>query len=187
MTHKTAANNSTRLTLKPTVMALAMAALFASAMPAVAADLNLKIEVPTLNVAEYHRPYIAAWIERPDQSVAANLAAWYDTKMKDREGEKWLKDIRQWWRRSGRELQMPVDGVSGATRPAGEHKLSFGSAKGPVANLAPGDYVLMVEAAREVGGRELVKVPFQWPPKSAQNAKAQGSSELGAVSLELKP
>ncbi|MFJ3045795.1 DUF2271 domain-containing protein [Herbaspirillum chlorophenolicum] len=173
--------------LKPTVLALAMAALFASAAPAGAADMNLKIEIPTLNVAEYHRPYLAAWIERADQSVAANLAVWYDLKKKDKEGEKWLKDIRQWWRRSGRELQMPVDGVSGATRPAGEQKLNFGSGKGPLASLAPGDYVLMVEAAREVGGRELVKLPFQWPPKSAETAKAQGSSELGAVSLELKP
>ncbi|KAF1042281.1 MAG: hypothetical protein GAK35_02811 [Herbaspirillum frisingense] len=172
--------------LKPTILALAMAALFASA-PAGAADMNVRIEIPTLNVAEYHRPYLAAWIERADQSVAANLAVWYDVKKKDKEGEKWLKDIRQWWRRSGREQQMPIDGVSGATRPAGEQKLNFGSSKGPIAGLAPGDYVLMVEAAREVGGRELVKLPFQWPPKAAQSAKAQGSSELGAVSLELKP
>ncbi len=173
--------------LKPTALALAMAALFAAAAPAGAAEMNVKIEVPTLNVAEYHRPYLAAWIERADQSVAANLAVWYDVKKKDKEGEKWLKDMRQWWRRSGREQQMPIDGVSGATRAPGEQKLNFGSGKGPIANLAPGDYVLMVEAAREVGGRELVKVPFQWPPKSAQSAKAQGTSELGAVALELKP
>jgi hypothetical protein len=181
--------DSTRksVSLKPTVLALALAAMFAQAMPAAAADLNLRIEVPTLNVAEYHRPYLAAWIERADQSVAANLAVWYDLKKRDKEGEKWLKDLRQWWRRSGRELQMPVDGVSGATRPAGEHKLSFVSAKGPLAELPAGEYVLNVEAAREVGGRELVKLPFTWPPKSAQNSKAQGASELGAVSLELKP
>ena len=30
------------------------------------------------------------------------------------------------------------------------------------------DYKLVVEAAREAGGREVVKVPLQWPPKSAQ-------------------
>ena len=173
--------------LKPTALALAMAALFATAAPAGAAEMNLKIEVPTLNVAEYHRPYLAAWIERADQSVAANLAVWYDVKKKDKEGDKLLKDMRQWWRRNGREQQMPIDRVSGATRAPGEQKLNFGSAKGPLAILAPGDYVLMVGAAREVDGRELVKVPFQWPPKSVQSAKGQGSSELGAVVLELKP
>ncbi|MFL9922730.1 DUF2271 domain-containing protein [Herbaspirillum lusitanum] len=164
-----------------------MSALFAAAVPAHAAEMNLKIEVPRLTVAEYHRPYLAAWIERADQSVAANLAVWYDLKKKDKEGEKWLKDMRQWWRRAGRDLQMPLDGVSGATRAPGEQQLNFGSGKGALADLAPGEYVLMVEAAREVGGRELVKLPFQWPPKSAQNAKAQGQSELGAVSLDLKP
>ncbi|WP_288392046.1 DUF2271 domain-containing protein [uncultured Herbaspirillum sp.] len=178
---------STTALFKPTALALAAAALFASAAPAGAAEMNLKIEIPTLNVAEYHRPYLAAWIERADQSVAANLAVWYDMKKKDKEGEKWLKDMRQWWRRSGREQQMPIDGVSGATRAPGEQKLNFGSTKGAIANLAPGDYLLMVEAAREVGGRELVKLPFQWPPKSPQSAKAQGNSELGAVALELKP
>lgn len=177
--------------LQPTALALAMAALFAAsaAAPALgqAAEANLKIELPSLNVAEYHRPYVAAWIERGDQSVAANLLVWYDQKKRDKEGEKWLKDLRQWWRRGGRELSMPVDGVSGATRAAGEQKLNLGAGKNALANLAAGDYVLMVEAARESGGRELVKVPFQWPPKSAQTAKAQGSNELGAVSLELKP
>ena len=186
MTHKQAANGTSQ-TIRPAVLALAATALFASAAPVPAAELNLKIEIPTLNVAESHRPYVAAWIERPDQSVAANLAVWYDMRKKDKEGEKWLKDLRQWWRRSGRDLQMPVDGLSGATRPAGEQKLGFASGKGPLANLAPGDYVLMVEAAREAGGREVVKVPLQWPPKSAQNVTGQGKEELGAVVVQLKP
>ena len=31
----------------------------------------------------------------------------------------WLPDLRQWWRKSGRTLQVPVDGVTGPTRPAG--------------------------------------------------------------------
>ncbi|EJN06168.1 DUF2271 domain-containing protein [Herbaspirillum sp. YR522] len=180
-------STSKSVSLKPTVLALALSAMFAQVAPAAGADLNLKIEVPSLNVAEYHRPYLAAWIERADQGVAANLAVWYDLKKRDKEGEKWLKDLRQWWRRGGRELQMPVDGVSGATRPAGEHKLAFVAGRGPLGELAAGEYVLNVEAAREVGGRELLKLPFTWPPASAQNLRAQGASELGVVSLELKP
>jgi len=187
MTHPFVFRGKASHLLQPTVLALALAALFAGAQPAGAAEMHLKIAIPKLGVAEYHRPYLAAWIERADQSVAANLAVWYDMRMKNQEGEKWLKDMRQWWRRSGRELQMPVDGVSGATRAPGEHKLNLGGGKGPVDTLAPGDYVLMVEAAREVGGRELVKVPFQWPPKAAGQASGQGGSELGAVSLEWTP
>src|ERR1700755_1721304 len=93
----------------------------ACAMPAFAADMNLTVEIPTLKVAEYHRPYVAVWIEREEHSVAANLAVWYAVKKAEGAGTKWLKDMRQWWRRSGREQTMPIDGVSGATRPAGQH------------------------------------------------------------------
>lgn len=155
------------------------------AWPAVAADMALKVEIPRLSVAEYHRPYVAIWIEKPDQSFVGNLAVWYDIKLRNNEGTKWLKDMRAWWRKSGRELNMPVDGLSGATRAPGEHSLQFGDAAlGP---LAPGEYAVVLEAAREVGGRELVKLPFVWPPKGATTTRASGQHELGAISVTVKP
>lgn len=157
------------------------------ALPTLAADLGLKIEIPRLQVAEYHRPYVSVWIEKPDQSFVANLAVWYDLKLRNNEGTKWLKDMRSWWRKSGRDLTMPMDGLSSATRAPGEHSVQFSGAKGPLSQLSPGEYHLVIEAAREVGGRELVRVPFQWPPKAASNADAKGSHELGAVGVQLKP
>ncbi|MFZ5522371.1 MAG: DUF2271 domain-containing protein [Pseudomonadota bacterium] len=157
------------------------------AWPAVAADLSLKVEIPRLNVAEYHRPYVAIWIEKPDQAHVANLAVWYDIKLRNNEGNKWLKDLRTWWRKSGRELSMPVDGLSGATRAPGEQTLNVPGSHPALSKLPAGDYNLVVEATREVGGRELVRVPFSWPPKSATTVKAAGSDELGAVTLTAKP
>lgn len=154
---------------------------------AMAADLAVKLEVPHLNVAEYHRPYLAMWLEKPDQSFVANLAVLYDVKKKENGGAKWLKDMRQWWRKSGRELQMPVDGVTGATRAAGEHTFNFAGNKTPISNLAAGEYQLVIEAAREAGGREVVRLPFQWPAKAVQNLSAAGKEELGAVSVQIKP
>jgi hypothetical protein len=155
--------------------------------PLLAAELGLTIELPRLNVAEYHRPYVALWVEGADRKVAANLAVWYDQKLANAEGEKWLKDLRQWWRRSGRELDLPIDGLSGATRPPGRHRVSFNDTSGPLAGLPAGQYRLFVEAAREVGGRELLEIPFEWPPRAASTADVQGSSELGAVDLTLAP
>ncbi len=152
-----------------------------------AADLNVSIEVPRLNVAEYHRPYVAVWIERPDRSVAAHLDVWYDVNLKDHEGAKWLKDVRSWWRRIGRDLQLPADGISGATRAPGSHELTFSDKQPAIAKLAAGEYRLMVEAAREVGGRELIEIPFSWPARGAQRLEAQGKHELGAVTVEVKP
>lgn len=194
-----------------TPFALALCSL-AAAPATMAAGLDVSVQIPQLDVAEYHRPYVAIWLEREDHSVAGNLAVWYSQKKggggpggpgaapadaKPSEGKpaqaggeggtKWLPDLRQWWRRSGRELSMPIDGVSGATRPVGEQKLSFTVGSAPLAELAPGKYKLMVEAAREDGGRELLDIPFEWPVTAATPLKAQGKSELGAVSLQLKP
>jgi len=157
------------------------------ALPAQAADLTVQVEIPRLNAAEYHRPYVAIWIEREDQSVAADLAVWYDVDMKNNEGTKWLKDLRQWWRRSGRDHDYPIDGVSGATRPAGRHAVAFAGEAAPMAGLAPGRYVLVVEAAREKGDRELLRLPFAWPPAQPERAAAQGEHELGGVALETRP
>lgn len=157
-------------------------------MTAGAADaggIELTVEIPKLSVAEYHRPYVAIWIEDASGKVAANLSVWYDVDLKDSEGEKWLKDIRQWWRRTGRTLDMPMDGVSSPTKPPGVNKVTFPSDKGPLATLAPGDYKLIVEASREVGGKELVEVPFKWSPGTEATASAKGKEELGAVTLKL--
>lgn len=158
------------------------------AAPAMAADLNVTVQIPSLNVAEYHRPYTAVWIEREDHSVAAQLAVWYAQKdSKEGAGTKWLPELRQWWRRGGRDLPMPIDGVSGATRPAGDQKLSFHEGKAPLTELPAGKYELVVEAAREVGGREVVRVPFSWPASAPQQLVAKGNSELGVIKLDLAP
>ena len=108
--------------------------------PALAADLNVKVEIPRLNVAEYHKPYVAMWVERADQGPVQTLAVWYDGKLKENEGTKWLKDMRQWWRKAGRDLNMPADGISGATRAPGEHTVSFRDGKNPLGKLPAGDY-----------------------------------------------
>lgn len=158
------------------------------AMPVYATELEINVEIPRINAAEYHRPYVAMWVEGADQKAVANLAVWYQNKdTKEGHGTKWLPDLRQWWRRSGRTLKVPVDGVTGPTRPAGKHALKFDDSHRELAKLAPGNYTLVVEAAREVGGRELLKIPFSWPAKTPQSGKAQGSSELGAVTLTAKP
>lgn len=164
---------------------LAAPVLLLATSPALAAGIDVSLAIPTLKVAEYHRPYVAIWIE-PAGGEAKSLAVWYDTKLKDKEGEKWLRDIRTWWRKSGRTLAFPVDGVTGATRAPGAHKISFTEGQGPLGKLAPGQYELVIEAAREVGGRELVRLPFQWPPKGGEIAKGAGTAELGAVSVALK-
>ena len=157
------------------------------AAAAQAAELNLNIEIPRINAAEYHRPYVAVWVEGADQKAVANLAVWYQQRNTDEgHGTKWLPDLRQWWRKTGRTLKVPVDGVTGPTKPVGKHALRLDESHPELKKLPAGRYTLVVEAAREVGGRELLRVPFDWKGKPASGS-AQGKTELGAVALSAKP
>src|SRR5690606_37751254 len=153
--------------------------------PALAAGFSVTVEVPRLSVAEYHNPYIAFWLQDASGAHVADLAVWYDTRLANEEGETWLKDLRQWWRRSGRALDLPMDGLSRPTRAPGTHDVAFDAAK--IESLAPGDYTLVVEAMREVGGREMLEIPFSWPPSGSQTLTAQGETELGEVVLTVTP
>ncbi|WNO54043.1 DUF2271 domain-containing protein [Stakelama saccharophila] len=157
------------------------------ATPAIAGDMTISITIPQLRVAEYHRPNVAVWIENGEGEVVADLATWYDLRNRREDGAKWLSDLRTWWRRSGRALDLPVDGVSGPTRAPGKHVLHFTEGHGPLHRLSAGPYRLLVEAAREVGGREKLAIPFTWPPKGNKAGTVRGESELGAVTLSIKP
>ena len=113
------------------VTAAATAATGAVAAPAFAADLNVSIEIPRLSVAAYHRPYVAVWIERPDNTAVRTLAVWYEVS-NTAEGKDWLKDMRTWWRAAGTEtvcrpgalvaLEMPSAGMVMA-RPPRRHQV----------------------------------------------------------------
>ena len=86
----------------------------AVAAPALAADLSVSVDIPRLNTASYHRPYVAVWIEQPDQTAVRTLAVWYQqTRNSEGDGKDWLKDMRTWWRKGGRAMTLPADGVSG--------------------------------------------------------------------------
>jgi len=163
-------------------LVLTTAALASAAAPALAADLTVSVELPTIRVASYHRPYVAVWIEREDQTAVRTLAVWYQqTRNSEGDGKDWLKDIRTWWRKGGRAMTLPADGVSGATRAPGRQTLTVPGAR--LRDLPAGQYNIVVEAARELGGREAVRVPFRWG--AANTGRATGATELGAVSVTV--
>ncbi|TWT43559.1 hypothetical protein KOR42_44390 [Thalassoglobus neptunius] len=144
----------------------------------------ISVELPRIRVREYHRPYVAVWIEDESRTLVKHVAVWFQQGVNDEgHGEKWLPDLRQWWRRGGRNMDDAVDAVSGATRGAGQHRIRVTEDK--LKDLKPGQYNAVVEAAREVGGRELVRLPFQWPPQAKQQAQESGETELGSVSLQV--
>ena len=157
-----------------------------SASVAQAGQLTLDVALPQQNVAEYHKPYVAGWIEDGTGKVSQTLFVWYDVKKRDGGGEKYLKDLRTWWRKAGRDTTMPVDGVSGATRAPGRQTLTLDTATA-LKNLPAGQCSLVVEAAREAGGHDLVKLPIDWNPAKGIAVAGKGDGELGDVKASYKP
>jgi len=148
--------------------------------------LVVALELPRIKVREYHRPYVAVWVEDESRELVQHVAVWYQQgKNEEGHGEKWLPDLRQWWRRGGRKMDDSVDAVSGATRSVGRHRIRVTNEQ--LSKLKPGKYNIVVEASREVGGRELVRLPFSWPPTKADQEKVSGKTELGQVSLQITP
>jgi len=139
---------------------------------------TIKVTLPRLDIAEYKKPYVAGWIEPAGGGAARSLFVWYDVHKGGGEpGIKWLSELRSWWRKSGRSLKLPADGVSGATRGPGSYTIPL------PADLTAGNYVVHIEAAREHGARELVSVPVTVPNGAV---RAAGKTELGAVSIAAK-
>ncbi|MEM6584842.1 MAG: DUF2271 domain-containing protein [Pseudomonadota bacterium] len=157
---------------------LALTAFAIAAAPASADTGTITYEIPRLDVSGYRKPYVAVWIEDADRKPVKMVAVLFDQSPI---GDKWLPDLKTWWRRGGRAMDMPVSGVTRPTRGPGQYKLNAGS----MSDLPPGSYALVIEAAREKGGREILKAPFDWKPGEKVSVSAQGSSELGAVTLTI--
>ena len=160
--------------------------LSATSAAAQAGQLTLDVQIPQQNVTEYHKPYVAGWIEAPNGTVGANLFVWYDVKKRDGGGQKYLKELRGWWRKAGRDMTLPIDGVTGATRAPGRQTLTLDTAAA-LKGLPAGQYSLVIEAAREGGGHDLVKLPITYAPTKALSLTGKGDGELGDIRVAYKP
>ena len=155
-----------------------------------AADFNIEVTIPDIKSSEYHRPYVAVWVEDSEGKLVEHLSLWYFIKGKadnPQEGLKYLKELRNWWRKGGRSLKPLPDAITGATRKPGKHTIEIKADDPRLAKLKDGSYTLKVEATREEGGTESVAIPFTLPIKEKTEASAAGKSELGDISLTLTP
>ncbi|WP_141734626.1 DUF2271 domain-containing protein [Oligoflexus tunisiensis] len=139
-------------------------------------DLEIEIELPDIKVEPYHRPYVAIWLETPDRKAVSTIALWWQK-------DTWLKDLRQWWRRVGKESLAGIDGYSGATRKPGTYKINWKPVDQKGKPLPAGSYVLNFEASREEGGRDHVKQTIELGRK--QEIKIPATKELGVISLNI--
>ena len=137
-----------------------------------AEQLEVSIELPSFDTANYHKPYVAIWLESKEKNES--LLLWHMHKSKI---DKWLKDIRRWWRKQGRYGDLP-DGITGATKGPGQYQQSF-----EITDVSK--FKLYIEVVREDGARSLLKQKIELNGKPQQfNLKAD--KEIGPVVIKIK-
>lgn len=100
---------------------------------------------PESSDGRVRNPYVAVWIEDAAGNYVSTLAVWYEQSGK---GTRWLGDLRAWM--SSSDGQVP-ETSTGATRSAGAYSLVWDGTDLDGNQVAQGDYVVWVEAAREHG------------------------------------
>lgn len=128
---------------------------------------------------EYHRPYVASWIETVKGKSVRTLLLW-------REQAKWLKDIRRWWRKAGRKDANLVDAITSATRAAGKFQLSFLAEDDDKKSLKNGQYTLFIEVVRENGGRAIIRQPFSLNG-SKETFSLAATNETDQIKFSVNP
>ena len=140
--------------------------------------LTIDVTLPRFNVPEYHGPYVSVWLTDENAQLIKSLSIRGDS-------QRWLTELRVWWRKIGRTHEDFIDGFAGATRKNKPlHVLWDGyDEKGqPVKQTK---LVLNVEVAREGGGRNYQKIPLDLEALMKQPLHAVGKGEIGEVSVSL--
>ncbi|SBS29783.1 hypothetical protein MAQ5080_01501 [Marinomonas aquimarina] len=149
-----------------------LAASLAAAGLAQATSVQVDFEIPRPDAERYAKPYVAIWAENGRESE--HLLIWHLQGEKD----KWLSDLRRWWRKIGR-YDHHVDGLTGATKGAGHYSETFD------VNDNWDKFTLYLEAARENGGRSLVKSKIDLS-KGQSEYRIPAEDELGDILITIK-
>lgn len=137
-----------------------------------ATTIDVTFEIPRPDTERYAKPYVAIWAEQGRESE--HLLVWHLQGEKD----KWLSDLRRWWRKIGR-YDAQVDGLTGATKGPGSYSEQFS------VNDEWDKFTLYVEAARENGGRSLVKAKVDLNDGQSQY-RIPADDELGEIVITVK-
>lgn len=135
-----------------------------------AETVTIEFELPSFDIADYQKPYVAIWMEGEKPQ---SLLLWHLTR---RSEDKWLVDIRRWWRKLGRYDNRP-DGLTGATRGPGKYKESFQINSGS-------PFKLYVEVVREDGGRSLLSQDIDFS-KNQSHYTLPADSEIGELTISV--
>ncbi len=136
--------------------------------------LELEYEIPAFTTGRYRRPYIAIWISNADRDVVRNLLLLGET-------ERWAKKNSNWWRQVGRHDQAALTGLARPTRRPGKYRIIWDGRDDLGRRVEPSNLSLHIEAAREHGDTDYIKVNIDTVDRAPRRVPASG--EIGEISL----
>lgn len=110
------------------------------------AEVEIGFTYAASSTGRVNNPYIAVWVEDTDGNLVRTVSVWFEQSQK---GTRWLRDLRQW---AALAADVEIDStVTGATRAPGEYSLVWDGTDDAGNPVAQGQYVLLIESAREHG------------------------------------
>ncbi len=146
-------------------------------------ELVVNFEIALIQGMRVHRPFIAVWIEDEKGKPVRNLSVWFNR-------ERWLPDLKAWYRYYGNAFKADSKlkaSVSSATRSPGKYSFKWDGKDDNGADVNPGKYTVVIEAAREHGTYQFMKQEIEIKGKpSPQSINLTGNVEISAASIELR-
>ncbi|MBV1887006.1 MAG: DUF2271 domain-containing protein, partial [Parvibaculaceae bacterium] len=144
-------------------------------------DFTFKVElkIPDHDVANYERPYVAAWISDKDRNLVKIL-------LLAGSSPRWMEENYYWQRRVGRKAGSLIDAISEPTRKPGDYTLTWDGFdyEGTAVPAAP--YILNIEASREHGDHQLERVEIEFGDDPFAKTLPTGA-ELGTIQVRYGP
>jgi len=150
-------------------------------------ELVVKFELNKPDDEQYHRPYVAVWLENADNFPVRTAVLWIQTTQP---GPRWHRDLLRWFKndrvRKLADEKNLIGVISGATRGPGEYKAVFDGRDDSGKPLKPGKYTLYIEAAREHGTYQLIRHPLQLSAEPIAEARLKSNVEIKSASVEYR-
>ena len=139
--------------------------------------ISIDITLPLFDIADYRGPYVSVWISDEKNRLVKSLALRGTS-------ERWLGELRTWWRRVGRKNEGLVDGFAGATKKNAPLHIEWDGLDDFGQSANSSSLILHIEVAREHGGRSYEKIPFTFDSLTSP-ITVTGTDEIASITLSL--
>ncbi|WP_169977307.1 DUF2271 domain-containing protein [Tautonia rosea] len=148
---------------------------------------RFEINRPEVEQRRYRRPYVVVYIEDETGHVVRHLLMW--VSMSGSGPDQWLPDLLRWYRsdagRTRIERRNKAYAIGRSTRPPGEYRISWNGKDDKGQPLPEGSYTVFVEAAREHGTHQVIRMPVSIADEPFAE-DYEGNVEIKSASVEYR-